>query len=241
MKRSLFIVVLILCGAFTFAQAPIGTPTIAESTELFIKGLSILFEKIKIPLSPFFDYLILVSEPLLKFCFGLFLFLIMFAIIDTIDLFGNNKWIKLAVSVAITFLTMTVLPVGLIDKLIPLYSSLFSTILSVIPLVLLVGLTVKVRSLWAVRILWIMIAFFFTLSFLSVGMPSFTGGFYIQGSIYFVLMIASIVVCVFLKPIRHLFMRAEMHDIGRQMRENIDIDSAVQRSHRTEAEALRES
>lgn len=241
MRQPIVILITFFYVSLVLAQAPTGTPTIGGSMEALITGLRELFVAVNIPFGPIFDYLISITQPLLKILFGILLFLIVYSIIDTTNLLGGKKIFTLLVSIGVTMLAMSVLPAALLEKLIPLYGSMFTTLPSAIFFVLLLGWTFKVESLWIVRTIWIMIAAFFTILFLSLGIPSFNGGLYGQSLIYFILMIVSVIISIFIKPIRKAFFDAQMDDVESRMKADVSIDRSVQEAHKTEANAYKKT
>jgi hypothetical protein len=140
--------------------------------------------------------------------FGLLLFMVIYSIIESIF---NSRWTTWIISLAVTILSFIAIPVEFLSSILLSYGAMGAAILSVIPFLIILVFTIRIKSLLAGRILWI----FFCVYYFALAIYGWAQtGYWTTGSIiYGFAVVAGILIFFLIGSVRRAIFKGQMKDI----------------------------
>ncbi len=134
---------------------------------------------------------------------GVLLFMILQSIFSKMELFGGGKTISATIALVVTLLTFIYVPDHLFDALATNYAALGATILTVLPFIIAMHYTLMVtKDLTMARVIWGIFASYYVVIFIYNWGQGSTGFLDPSYFLYLVAFIASLVLFIFVGPIR---------------------------------------
>ena len=101
--------------------------------------------------------------------FGILLWMVLYSIFRTMNIFERNNWWSGGASLIVTILAFNYTPQGFLDSLGPLYASIGGTILTVIPFAIAIYFTVfATTSFLVARSVWVVFTLYYLVIFLYI-------------------------------------------------------------------------
>jgi len=153
---------------------------------------------------------------LTRILMAVLVFMIVYNIVATI--FGSSNWTTWAITLVITVLGFIALPAEFLHGILISYGAMAAAILSIIPFLIILVFTIRIRSMLAGRILWI----FFCVYYFAIAIYRWSeAGYWTTESIvYGAAMIAGVAIFFLLGSIRKALFKGEMKGLeesGRQV------------------------
>jgi len=178
----------------------------AQATKGFLSGVKNFAGEL---FKPFFDD----KELLTRALFAVLLYMILYSIISSTKFF--KRTIAVIVTILITTIILIALPVNFLTTIRATYGAMGAVILSVIPFVIILVFTIRVKSALAARILWI----FFVIYYFSLLIYNWalSGKFISAETIpYLLAVIAGLVIFFLIGSIRKAIFKGEMQGVMEQ-------------------------
>jgi hypothetical protein len=170
--------------------------------------------------------------------FGILLWMILYSVFKSMNIFEDNPWWSGGISLIVTILSFIYLPQGFIDGIGISYGALGGTILTVIPFAIAIYFTVWVSTNLAIaRGIWLVFALYYLILSLSVenglldffnklnnfsGFSGFLDLVRDPSTFYFVAFLASVILFVVIGPIRKIWWEEHVKGVGERINRNID-------------------
>ena len=167
---------------------------------------------------------------------GLLLFMIIYSVVSII--FGNfwKGWGSTIIAAAITGISLVALDQGVIDAIAIQYGAMGAAILTVMPLLIIIIFTTRVRSILIARMTWIFYVFYYFFLYISATVTdNFTttaSGFYL----------GAIAIGIFMffgtKSIRDLLIHGKHEEMVNQFKQGAEFRKATREALKEEGETM---
>jgi len=146
---------------------------------------------------------------LTKLMFGILLWMVIYTTIESI--FGSGRWTTWFIAGLVTVISMIAIPGDFLGAIMLSYGAMGAAILTVIPFMIILVFTVKVRSLLVGRLIWI----FFCIYYFAIAIYEWlNAGYWTDASIvYGASVIAGLVIFFLIGSIRKAIFKGQMSSV----------------------------
>lgn len=223
-KSSIFLLALF---AVVFLSTFVAAATVAQEAASSIAN--------------FFEGAGLSAGMMTKILLIVLLWLIVWNIVHELKLGGNSSLISSIIALIISILAFIYIPQEEINAIVLQYGAMGSTILTVIPFIIILWFSLRTDNLFIARITWIFYVFYYFLLFVykwaTTEVPA-GAAWWTVGLPYLIALVMGIIIFFVLAPIRNLIFKGEMEKLGEKATKAAAVRKTLVKAEKKSLEAF---